>query len=719
MVKHGVLILAFVLVSGWTSAQDALVRAWVDDTTVPAEEPFWLFVEVAGETITSPAFTDTEHLIINVNNPQTFRRESTLSTPSGFRRHYVIKLSYLCRATKEGTIVVPPIEATVNGKKMKSDPIELTITKADPANTAEPMQVRVWVNRRTIPAGEWFWIYVEATGFDVEMPETLVVDGLTINASQVSNRSVTSSFSRTGVSTYKRGYYAKADKPGTITVSPIEILVSRRMSKSNSLKLLIIAPRDKVARQANTPPPASPTPAATPSEAPQLTRADLVFIMLDTDKTDVYLGEQILMRTQLWQIIYRDISTGPLQGTLNIPPTTEGFYVDELEPLAYETTRSTWRYNVHERRKLLYPTKTGELAIGAWHWEGVALVNRHSIRNRERFRYKEDEGPIRINVKQLPPAPKGFAGAVGDYQVESSLDSNTGKTGVPIQFTIVVRGQGNPDAIGAPDLPKLDWAHVSDPERTSRLVMNPGESIPATIKTFRYEITPLRAGSMEIPSFTYAHFNPIVENYGEDVIGPFPMNIQSGGEAPQHLVVADDVSIGHRSVDILHEDIQPMLEPSASLSRVNSGAMMNTLGFVAPVIAYFALAIGMYQRRRLRDDVGYARARVAKHKGIRGLQDVFSADEPSDILFRVVSGYVGDKFNAHDHGMTSADVDALLTDHEVDETIRTTITQILKSCERARYASQELTQDELRALVQAAESSIHDFDAWLKGRKRS
>lgn len=714
VVVRSVLLIVILLTTSLASAQEAFVRAWVDETTVPAEETFWLFVEISGETITNPIFTETDGLIVNVNNPQRFKRSSTLSTPSGFQTHNIIKLSFMARATKEGTITIPPIEATVNGQKMKSEAIDLTITEADPASATGPLPIRVWVNKKTIPAEEWFWIYVEATGFDVDMPETLDIDGLTINSNQVSNRSVTSSFNRSGISTHKRGYYARADRPGTITIEPLEFLVSRRMSRSNSLELNIVAKRTTATGATPAPEPATP-----PAEPPQLTQGDLVFIEMETDKTEVYLGEQILMKTQLWQIIYRDISTGPLQGTLNIPPTTEGFYVDELEPLAYETTRSAWRYNVHERRKLMYPTKTGKLQIGAWHWEGVALVNRHSIRNRDRFRYKEDEGPIEITVKPLPPAPEGFAGAVGDYQVESSLDTNTGATGVPIPFTIVVRGQGNADAIGSPDIPKLDWAHVSEPERSMRTVMNPGESIPSVIKTFRYEITPLRAGSMEIPAFSYAHFNPIIDKYGEDAIGPFRLNIQSNGEAPQHLVVADDVSIGHRNVDIVTQDIRPMIEVPKRLERSRSRTFINALGFTMPVLAYCFVAIGMFQRRRLRDDVGYARARVAKHKGIRGIQDVFSAEEPVDALFRAVSGYVGDKFNVHDHGMTSADVTDLLAEHEVDSTIRDTITQILKSCERARYASQELSRDELRALVQAAESSIHDFDSWLKGRKRS
>ena len=710
------IVCLFLLGSTVASAQDSYVRAWVDNLTVPAEQDFWLFVEISGESIELPTFTDSDDLVVNINNPQTFRRTSMRSTPSGFQRREIVKLSFLARAIKEGNVTIPSISAIVDGQKMESDPIILTVTQADPANLPDPEPIRMWVNRRTVNTNEWFWIYLEATGFDVAMPDTIGADGIEIDTSQVSNRSVTSQFNRTGVRTYKRGYYARATRTGRIEIPPVEFLVSRRMAKSNSLELNVVGSGNQVTSGRPSPQGIRPQ---EPTQRKQLTRDDLVFIRMETDKTDVYLGEQILFKAQLWQINYRDISTGPLQGALNIPPTTEGFYVDELEPLSYETDLNSWRYNVHERRKLLYPTKAGELDIGAWHWEGVALINRHSIRNRERIGYVEDQGPIHINVKPLPDAPEGFSGGVGDYQVEATLESNTGETGVPIEFTVLVRGQGNADALGAPEIPNVPWAHVSEPEQLTRAMTNPNEGIPTMLKAFHYKITPLRGGTQELPEIKYATFNPITEEYDVASMGPYTFSIETDTSSPQHLVVPEDVSLAQRTVRVLQEDIQPMLDAPSGLRRASRGSAGSMVLLALPVVLYIVVLLVLTQRRRLRDDVGYARSRVAKTKGIKGLKDVFSSDEPSDALFRTVSGYIGDKFNVHDKGMTSADVDDLLKSHDVDGDIRETVSKILKSCERARYGSQSLSEPEVRALVQAAESAIHDFDTWLrKGKNR-
>lgn len=701
------LVISWILVSMAAAgvADEGYVRAWVDRTEVQAEKPFWLFVEVSGETITPPRFEKTDALIINVNNPQTFRRSTSVSTTSGFKRQHILKYSFYTWALKDGEVTIPPVSATVDGKTLKSDAIVLKVAAADPADIPNPNSIRLWVNRRTVTAGDWFWIYLEATGFDVNMPETLEIDGLYINSRNV-QRSVTTGFTRTGVSTHKRGYYARADNPGKIQISPVEMIVSGRPARSNSLELTVVDART---------PTATPNSGVPPDAADRevLTEEDLVFIAMDIDSRDVYLGESVLLTWQLWQIIYSRISTGPYRGALNIPPSTAGFYVNELEPLQFETKRGPWKYNVTERRKLLYPTRTGELEIGAWHWEGIALVNRQSITNRERFYRKLDQGPFKIQVKGLPDAPGGFAGAVGEFQVHSRLDSNAVRVGQPVEFAVIVRGQGNADAIGAPLFPDLDWAHVSEPQQNSRFYTDPGEDLPSVAKTFTYTITPLEGGSSEIPAFDYATFSPRVEGYEVETLGPYRMSVQSEATAPAHLRVSDDVAILHRTVDILADDIHPMLEASG-LTRNQSHPVATAAALCTPAITYFGLVFMTVRRRRLADDVGNVRSRKAKHKGIRRLEDVFDADEPTDELFRTVAAYIGDKFNVHDSGMTSSDVTDLLESNEVDRGLVETFEKILKSCDRSRYASHSLSIDELRALVQASETAIHAFDDWRK-----
>lgn len=689
------------------AADDGYVRTWVDNTDVQAEKPFWLHLEISGDSIADLELQKSDDIIVNVEKPQTFRRSMTVSTPTGFKRTNVIKYSFQAWAVRDGEISIPPISATVDGKKLSSEPIMLSVTTADPADQYDSEAIRMWVSRKTVNTGEWFWIYLETTGFDVDMPDTLDVAELYFDADNM-QRSVTSSFSRRGVKTYKRGYYARADRPGEVQVPSVELMVSGRKARSNSLSI-------KVAGAPTTRPGRRATPKPEPAEKQEvLTKEDLIFIEMNVDKRDVYIGEPILLTTQLWQIIYRNISTGPYRGALNVQPTTSGFYVNELDPIQYETTRGPWKYTVTERRKLLYPTRTGELEIGAWHWEGIALVNRQSFARRDRINRVLDKGPYTVNVRGLPDAPEGFSGTVGEFQVHSQLASNAVKAGQPITLLVVIRGQGNSDAIGAPKIPELEWAHVSDPDRDTRFHTDPGESIPSVTKTFTYTITPLEGGDERIPEFEYIVFNPTTDEYERETLGPYRMTIQGDDAPSQHLLVPDDIAILHRVVDVVADDIYPMLEAPSSLERSRSNTLATSMALAIPPVAYLGLFLVMARRRRLTSDVGYSRDRKAKHKGIRRLEEVFTADEPADELFKTVAGYIGDRFNVHDPGLTSADVTDLLESHDVEPGLVETFQKIMKSCERSRYASAPLSVDELRALVQASETAIHAFDDWRK-----
>lgn len=689
------------------AADDGYVRTWVDKTDVQAEKPFRLHLEISGDSIGDLELQKSDDIIVNVQNPQTFRRSMTVSTPTGFKRTNVVRYSFRAWAIKEGEITIPPISATVGGQKLSSEPIILNVTTADPADQYDSEAIRMWVSRKTVNTGEWFWIYLETTGFDVDMPDTLDVDGLYFDADNM-QRSVTSSFSRRGVKTYKRGYYARADRPGEVSVPSVELMVSGRQARSNSLSIRVAgAPTTRPGQQA--------APKPEPADKQEvLTENDLIFIEMNVDKRDVYMGEPILLTTQLWQIIYRNISSGPYRGALNVQPTTSGFYVNELDPIQYETTRGPWKYTVTERRKLLYPTRKGELEIGAWHWEGIALFNRQSFARRGRINRTLDQGPYTVNVRGLPDAPEGFSGTVGDFQVHSQLTSNAVKAGQPINLLVVIRGQGNSDAIGAPEIPDLVWAHVSEPDRDTRFHTDPGENLPSVTKTFTYTITPLEGGDERIPEFDYIVFNPSTSTYETETLGPYRMTIQGEEVSSQHLLVPNDIAILHRAVDVVADDIYPMLDAPSSLERSRSNTLVTSMALAIPPVAYFGLILVMAHRRRLASDVGYSRDRNAKHKGIRRLEEVFKADEPEDELFKTVAGYIGDRFNVHDPGLTSSDVTDLLDSHGVEPGLVATFQKIMKSCERSRYAAEPLSVDELRALVQASETAIHAFDDWRK-----
>ena len=691
------------LVSEAAWGQDGSIRSWVNSTEVMQDRPFWLFVEASGASIEMPQIDQGEGLVISTSNPQ----QTTFFSIVGRRQLQTLKLSYFTTAIRPGEVIVPPVKARINGRLLQTKPITLKVLRTPEGAPPRPSPVRAWASESNVTVGKPFWIYLEATGSEITLPDTLEIEGVMIDPLN-SQRSTSFSFGRQGQSTTeKRGFYAIATRPGKITIPPIQIRVSGRTVETDPIEITV----------------GKSTVASLPrsqeiSSAAELKPDDIVLIEMEVDKHEVYQGEPILLTMQLWHIKYPRISSGPYRGGLIVNPSTEGFYVHSLEAQAYEAMRGPWTYEVHETRKLLYPTRFGDLRVGQWHWEGIALINRTSSIERDKRYFKFDVGPIDIKVKQLPKAPRGFTGAVGKFDVSASLGTESVMQGVPLKFTLTVRGWGNPDAIGAPKLPEMDWASSNDPEATHRFFKRAGGELQMA-KYFTYSLTPLKYGAATVPSFDFVYFDTESEVYVRKAIGPFQLKVLRSGEIAQHLFIPPDAGIIERNVDILAEDIQPLLGLSRSIDVQRPSHTALLFAIAVPVLIYLGLSLFMVRRRRFATNRGLARAHQARTSGLKRLRGVAESDEPADALYRALIGFVADLFNLEEHGLTSADVTLEFGNRSLDSGLSERTVRILKACERARYASQELSSDEITALLSAAEACMNELKSSKKRAQRS
>ncbi len=685
------------------SAQSGTLRAYVPNKEIMEGRQFWLVIEAAGATVELQELPDCDGVVINTASPQ----QSTRLSIGGGVQQQELRVSYPAVAIRAGKITIPPIHALINGRTLQTEAIVLDATPAPPDEAKEP-PVRAWVESTQVEVGRPFWIYVEAKGIKIELPETIAAEGIAIDPVNV-QRSVSYSFNREGqLMNAKRGYLAVAKREGEITIPPIEVQVTGRIVKTGPLTIVA---QGAVAQAAS----ADPAPPDT-----ELTQDDLVFIRMDTDKKTAYQGEAVLLTMQLWRIQNRRISTGPWRGSLITGPTTEGFYSRELEPVQYDAKNGPWTYEVAETRRVLYPTRPGTLRVGVWHWEGIALVDRQSVTQRDRLNYRFDAGPIDITVTPLPPAPAGFSGGVGVFEADGSLSTSVATQGVPFALSIRVQGNGNPDAVGDPILPELAWATSREPERRAEVKVVPGTTIPVMDKRFVYPITPLKAGHAEIPQISFVYFDPEKGAYESKPIGPFAVEVLPSNEDPTHVVASPEVPKAERKVEILAEDIRPLLNRPAGLApaKHRGGGALWTLAFAWPALAYAGVRIVLGRRRRLASDVGWARSQRARSSGLRRLRGVAQAAEPAGALFRAVAAYVADTLNLGEAGLTSSDVETALGRAHVPAELTNRTVQILRACERVRYGSQPLSRDEVTALLSAAESCLHSLDAFKSARGR-
>lgn len=133
-----------------------------------------------------------------------------------------------------------------------------------------------------------------------------------------------------------------------------------------------------------------------------------VFLKASIDKPSPYLQEQVIYTLELYTL-------GEARGDMSEPS-----HPDLIIEALGETTKTykmryNRRYEVYERRYLLFPQKSGVLTISAQEFSGTVV----DARTRRRGRARELSNDVSLNVKQ-PPA--GFSG--GTWLPATSLFIN-------------------------------------------------------------------------------------------------------------------------------------------------------------------------------------------------------------------------------------------------------------------------------------------------------
>lgn len=569
--------------------------------------------------------------------------------------------------------------------------IILSIGMAFAATSLGQVGVVVTVDRENIVQGEVFRITVQGTGERLGEPEMPEVPGLQITPQPV-YRSLQTSIVNGITSTSKiRGYNAVAVETGSITIPPIGMRIGDEIEISQPITITILPKRQSASAGRRG------------ADGIPLALDDVLQLTVDVDKYDAYQGEPIRVTFTLWAMGGSQVR----QYTSEFPETT-GFYAIPREPRQMDngvnTTRDGRQYTAVHWEQTVYPTKTGELEIGPWIWHGV-LVPPDMSRTRNMNLVTD---PVEITVKPLPNPPQGFGGAVGQFDVSARKPAANPTRGVPFDLTVTIVGQGNPDGIQAPPLPEVDWAYVAEPVRQPGHDPRTGDDLVE--QTFKYSITPIEDGTQEMPGIQFCYFDPELEDFVVAKTDALEWNVRPSTEVETNVVV-DGGKTRETGVEVLGRDLLPIETNPDSLKRRVSLVWVVPPVMIVPPLAFAGLGFFIRRRRRLDGDTRYARAHRATRLAQRRLAGIHELPDPVDGLYKALVGYVADVFNVQESGMTSADVEIQLKEHQIADDITSAIVRILKTCERARYGSIPLSEDELNALVHGALHNMERLDS--------
>ena len=537
---------------------------------------------------------------------------------------------------------------------------------------AAAAEVAAQLDRTTAQVGDQVVLTVQATGTMRSVPEvkieTLQTDFDVYTAGQSQSVSIVNGQMSTQTS---RRYVLIPKREGTFTIGPLEVRLGNDVLRTLPLTLTVGA----------APPPPAPPPGSREEIGESKGTEDL-FVRATVDKASVYVNEQVTLRVRLYA------RTDLLDNPGYSPPTVEGFWKEDLTPPAptVETVNGK-RYRVLEVRMALFPTRPGRLTIGEAVLE-CSVADRTQTRDpfsvfggvfRDGKRIVLRSRPLTVAVKRLPPgAPPGFQGAVGEYRLSVQADRQELNQTEPLTLTVRVSGEGPVRTVGEIALPPVP-SFRSYPSTVSQDQSAEEGVIRGTV-TQQFVLVPLRAGELQVPPVEFTYFSPRDGAYRTARSEPLTVHATAGA--------ADGPGSARGAIEVVGRDIR-FIEtevPRFTSARGAWGAARSWLAFLpAPFLGYLGIRAWDARRRRQGGDrVGRRRALAARRarSRLRAARGRASSDQAA-VAGDALRGYLADRFDLPEAGLTPDTVGSVLRDHGIEESA---CLELLERINAARYA---------------------------------
>jgi hypothetical protein len=573
-----------------------------------------------------------------------------------------------------------------------------------------PASLEAAADRRELKVNETFLLTITATGGDIGKPKLPALSSVRFDPEPVTDQS--SWDFRMTASGVMRGWKHEWQYSGTVlregvhVIPAVEVMIDGRKHFSGPITLYVnrAAPMTQSRRIGNR----ERLAATSGNREPDL--GDVLLIESEVDKRRVYQGEDVTLTLRIIELNMPGVRAG-FSGGRSIPlPDTEGFYTG---PVAQEQTlerRNGREYRVNIIRQPLFPAGTGQFRIGAWSWEGN--VRFRTAGGVESGTLQLEAAPIEIEVQPLPPRPPEFNGAVGRFRISAKLLKGAAVQGEPVPLQLIVKGRGNPDAIRAPDLPEMDWAMRGAPEME---LIHEDESDWARIeKIFTWKITPLETGDQVIPAITFCYFAPMLGNYKTERTPPMRLYVEASPENGELIVTGGSGALENRRIEILADDLTPILREASWLAPARSRRITYALVFAMPPLAFAGFMFFMRRRRMLTGDTRYARRYFALSRARKRLKAAPASDTPGDRLYHALTAWLGDLCDNNPAGLTSAEARELLREKDLPPALMEQYLRLLRTCERKQYSGAGLNPREARALADAALETVEKLDPLLR-----
>lgn len=447
---------------------------------------------------------------------------------------------------------------------------------------------------------------------------------------------------------------------------------------------------------------------------------ELAFMKLNLPKNEVFVGE---MLTAELQIYIRD-GVQPVNGGFQITAQpVEGFTIGKM----IESQQSRVRVGNAVYTKIpfylaLKAIKSGPISVGPITAKLVIQVP--SGRRRDSFFdpfgvFGEQKQLMLAtetsSAKSLPlpseNTPANFSGAVGTFELNVNAGPTNVTTGDPITVRVEISGRGALDALTLPE--QKTWHDFKTYPPTANIEYSDQLGIQGR-KVFEQIVSPENTDVKELPPFSFSFFDPEARSFRTLTQPAVKLTVRPGGVASAPSISAPKSAANEPPPP---QDIVPIKPRLGTLTTAGAPLIRQTWFVSAqglPVLAFIGAFIWRRRVDALANNPRLRRARQVARTVSEGLTQLrqLAAEKNSDaffaLIFRLMQEQIGERLDLPATAITEAIVDERLRANTLSETARTTLHELFQTCNAARYAPMQSSQ-ELAALIPKLEGVLRDL----------
>jgi hypothetical protein len=238
-----------------------------------------------------------------------------------------------------------------------------------------------------------------------------------------------------------------------------------------------------------------------------------VFLRSEAEPLDPWVGQQVLYTLYLYT--QADInSIYPRR----VPPF-QGFWAHEVplprQPAPEMLEVDGERYGrVPLLKRVLFPRRPGVFEVEPAEYDLIAQgrpVGRPRSGRVRPQQISRRANTLRLRVRELPPGPPEFSGAVGRFEITAHVYPRRVSVGEAATLEVTLRGDGHVQSLPPPQLPELPGVTVYPPEETDRGGVERDRLTGQ--RSWRFVLVPEQTGNWRMEDFELTYFDPVAGGY--------------------------------------------------------------------------------------------------------------------------------------------------------------------------------------------------------------